>query len=264
MTIEQFCPRPPFFKDLSALFCPLSLVPCPLYLPSRRPEERRHVSEASRHAGSLPAMTWRRCVSISCNVDRRASGFSVLGARSCNFARPAAAPPRHARRARRLCHSARKAVILRGDARGGRLHQILGVRGRRGHTTSRRELNPFKPLRRHFPATRLAARPSGAAGPAAEAPRLERPSIGSSSPAFAGRAARCAPTDRLQAAAGRNVSDGTGHSAFSLRAAPLEQIWNTRSSLSRYCFVKRLGSYATFAGKRASNGGRPLCILRRC
>jgi len=210
-------------------------------------------------------MTWRRCVSISCNVDRRASGFSVLGARSYNFAtlrdlRRPHRDTRAARRARRLCHSARKAVILRSDARGGRLHQILGVRGRRGHTTSRRELNPFKPLRRHFPATRLAARPSGAAGPAAQAPRLERPSIGSSSPAFA---ARYAPTDRLQAAAGRNVSDGTGHSAFSFRAAP-EQIWNTRSSLSRNCFVGRLGSYATFAGKRASNGERPLCSLRRC
>jgi hypothetical protein len=34
------------------------------------------------------------------------------------------------------------------------LHQILGVRGFRGHTISRRKSNLFNPLRRHSPANR--------------------------------------------------------------------------------------------------------------
>ena len=39
------------------------------------------------------------------------------------------------------------------------MHQIMWLRGFRAHTISRRGFNLFKPLRRHFPATRFCRQP---------------------------------------------------------------------------------------------------------
>jgi len=96
-------------------------------------------------------------------------------------------------------------------------YQILGLRHVRGHTTPRRGCNDFKPLRRHFPASRRArsaVRPSRAAMPPTEAPRFKRSKIGSSRPAFARRAAR-RPRQSVASGGRQNGFDGTGHLAVS-------------------------------------------------
>ena len=108
--------------------------------------------------------------------------------------------------ARHLDHSARGGEDFSGRRSPRAPAPDLWDRVCRDHTISRRELNLFKPLRHHFRASRFAAGPSDAATPAAEAPQLERPTIGSSGAAFAGRAPRCAPSDRLQATAGGTAS----------------------------------------------------------
>jgi len=135
---------------------------------------------------------------------------------------------------------------MTNDGRGGRLHQILWVEGCRSHTISRRRLKLFKPLRRHFPASPF-SRMSGASiafvvnrFTTNNTKGQEGSTIGSSRPAFAGRAAP--QPERSLASGGRqNGLDGTGHSAFSFTTAAREQIWNMTSSLSRDCFVERLG-----------------------
>ena len=113
---------------------------------------------------------------------------------------------------------------------------------------------------------RLPVRPSSVAAPATEAPRLERPTIGCSGgrpsrapvgrrdarPSTRLRQTRRAPRpDRSDARGGRrNGFDGTGHSAFSLRAAAQEHIKNEGNLVKKLFLQSRDATPSIGAGGR--------------
>ncbi len=129
--------------------------------------------------------------------------------------------------------------ILRDDGRRPRAPiPDIGGPGCRGHTIPRRGFNLFKPLRRHFPASPFCRRALPRRGAGDRNAAARRPMIGSSRPASPMRAARRAPTDRLQAAAG-----GTASTEPDTRPSPSgrrhRNKYRTSATLSRNCFFSR-------------------------